>query len=186
MLFVSIISENINYFSLIALLTNPSLRNSFFAEEYAMNHYLATYPKPIISIWDGITFGGGVGISAHGTFRIATENTLIAMPESAIGFFPDVGASYFLHRLPIQEEVARWMALTGASLKGADAYWAGLATHYIPSHRIEFAIEALSGIEKIPTEQIHAFLENYTTNPPEFSFKNLIPSIQRLVTMRFG
>jgi enoyl-CoA hydratase len=106
----------------------------FFREEYRCNWRVHRFPKPYIACLDGITMGGGVGISVHGSFRVATENTLFAMPETGIGFFPDVGSTWFLPRCP--GEVGTWLGLTGARLKGADCVAAGLATHAIPSSRL--------------------------------------------------
>lgn len=103
---------------------------AFFAEEYALNEVIATYPKPYIALVDGICMGGGIGVSVHGAYRVASEHAMFAMPETAIGFFPDVGASYFLPRLP--GAVGMYLALTGARVLGADAVHAGLATHYTP------------------------------------------------------
>jgi len=109
----------------------------FFREEYAVVHALSLLPRdvcPQVSVWDGIVFGGGVGISVHGQYRVATENTLFAMPETGIGFFPDVGGTYFLSRLG---GIGTYLALTGARLTGPDVFYAGLATHYVPSHRVD-------------------------------------------------
>jgi len=103
----------------------------FFFTEYRLNHLLQSYPKPIVALIDGVTMGGGVGISVHGPFRVATERTTFAMPETGIGLFPDVGGGWFLPRLP--GEVGAWLALTGARLKAADCLAAGIATHYVPS-----------------------------------------------------
>jgi enoyl-CoA hydratase len=101
---------------------------AFFRSEYRLNHLIHTYPKPYTAIMDGVTMGGGVGISVHGTDRIATERTLFAMPETGIGLFPDVGGGWFLPRLP--GEIGTWLALTGARLKAGDCLAAGLATTY--------------------------------------------------------
>lgn len=90
----------------------------YFALEYKLDHLIATYPKPYIAFMDGITMGGGVGLSTHAPFRIATENTLFAMPETTIGFFPDVGASFFLPRM--DGELGTYLALTSEQLKGVD------------------------------------------------------------------
>jgi enoyl-CoA hydratase len=106
----------------------------FFATEYALNLAIATYPKPYVALVDGICMGGGIGVSIHGAYRVASEGAMFAMPETAIGFFPDIGATYFLPRL--RGAVGTWMALTGARLNGADAAWAGVATHYVPSARL--------------------------------------------------
>ncbi|KAG0125874.1 ClpP/crotonase-like domain-containing protein [Tuber indicum] len=103
----------------------------YFELEYRLDHLIATYPKPYVAFMDGITMGGGVGLSIHAPFRIATENTLFAMPETKIGFFPDVGGSFFLPRL--DGEIGTYLALTSEGLKGVQAFYSGLATHYIHS-----------------------------------------------------
>src|SRR5918997_7125809 len=103
---------------------------AFFSEEYAMNRAIARFPKPWVSFIDGVCMGGGIGVSVHNGPRVATENALLAMPETAIGFFPDVGTSHVLPRLP--DGVGAWLALTGARLRGAESVHAGLATHYVP------------------------------------------------------
>jgi 3-hydroxyisobutyryl-CoA hydrolase len=103
----------------------------YFALEYKLDHLIATYSKPYVAFLDGITMGGGVGLSIHAPFRIATEKTLFAMPETTIGFFPDVGASFFLPRMP--GGVGTYLALTSEKLKGANVFYAGVATHYIHS-----------------------------------------------------
>ncbi|KAL1302903.1 hypothetical protein AAFC00_003228 [Neodothiora populina] len=103
----------------------------YFALEYKLDHLIATYTKPYVAFMDGITMGGGVGLSVHAPFRIATENTVFAMPETTIGFFPDVGASFFLPRMDGQ--LGTYLALTSERLKGVNAFLAGVATHYIDS-----------------------------------------------------
>lgn len=103
----------------------------FFALEYALDHSIATYSKPYISVMDGITMGGGVGLSVHAPFRIATERTVFAMPETSIGFYPEVGGSFFLPRL--DGELGTYLALTSERLKGVQSLYAGIATHYLPS-----------------------------------------------------
>ncbi|MDV6333124.1 enoyl-CoA hydratase/isomerase family protein [Asticcacaulis sp. 201] len=107
----------------------------FFNVEYRLNTRIKRFPKPYVAILDGVTMGGGVGISIHGSHRIATENTLFAMPETGIGLFPDVGGGWFLPRLSGQ--IGTWLALTGARLKGRDVLAAGIATHYMPSAAVE-------------------------------------------------
>ncbi len=102
----------------------------FFATEYALNAQIAEYPKPYIALIDGICMGGGIGISVHGQVRITSEHGLFAMPETAIGMFPDVGATYFLPRL--HGAMGTYLGLTGQRLTGADAVHAGLATHFVP------------------------------------------------------
>lgn len=103
----------------------------YFALEYKLDHLIATYQKPYVAFIDGITMGGGVGLSIHAPFRIATERTVFAMPETTIGFFPDVGASFFLPRMP--GGVGTYLALTSEKLKGVNVFYAGVATHYIHS-----------------------------------------------------
>ncbi len=103
---------------------------TFFAEEYSLNAAIAAYPKPFISLVDGICMGGGIGLSVHGAIRATSEHGLFAMPETAIGMFPDVGATYVLPRLP--GELGMYLGLTGARLAGADAVHAGIATHFVP------------------------------------------------------
>lgn len=107
---------------------------AFFAEEYRLNAAIKAFPKPYLAIMDGITMGGGVGLSVHGSHRVATERTVFAMPETGIGLFPDVGGGWFLPRLA--GELGTWLALTGTRLKGGDVAAAGIATHYMPSELI--------------------------------------------------
>ena len=114
----------------------------FFGLEYRLDHTLATYSKPVISFMDGITMGGGVGLSMHAPFRIATERTLFAMPETTIGFFPDVGGSFFLPRL--DGETGTYLALTSERLKGVQALYAGIATHYLHSSVLSSMVQRLS------------------------------------------
>ncbi len=118
------------------------LTADFFRAEYRMNRRIEVFPKPHIAVLDGVTMGGGVGISLHGSCRIATERTLIAMPETGIGLFPDVGGTHFLSRLP--GGVGLYLGLTGARMKAADALFAGLATDYVPSGRLDELEAALA------------------------------------------
>ncbi|PHS20989.1 MAG: enoyl-CoA hydratase [Robiginitomaculum sp.] len=110
---------------------DASTPRDFYAEEYRLNTLIKEYPKPYVAMIDGIVMGGGVGISVHGTRRICGDRTLFAMPETGIGFYPDVGGSYFLPRL--EGRLGTWLALTGARLKAADAFAFGIATDYAPS-----------------------------------------------------
>lgn len=112
---------------------------TYFSEEYALDLLIARYPKPYTALIDGYAMGGGLGISVHGSARVVTERASLAMPESAIGFFPDIGASYFLPRLP--GAVGRWLGLTGSRIGGAAAVECGLATHYLPAAELP-ALEA--------------------------------------------
>ncbi|MBL8544524.1 MAG: enoyl-CoA hydratase/isomerase family protein [Hyphomonadaceae bacterium] len=115
----------------------------FFYTEYQLNHLLFSYPKPIVALIDGVTMGGGVGISMPARFRIATENTTYAMPETGIGLFPDVGGGWYLPRKPGQ--IGMWLALTGARLKAADCLIAGVATHFMPTEILAAARAQIAG-----------------------------------------
>jgi len=115
---------------------------AFFSEEYELNLMIATYPKPYIALIDGICMGGGIGVSVHAPYRVATEHAAFAMPETAIGFFPDIGATFFLPRLP--GELGRYLGLTGARVTGADAVHAGFATHFVPRSGLQALSQALA------------------------------------------
>ncbi len=129
--------------------TDGAEARAFFFTEYRLNHLLFTYPKPIVAIMDGVTMGGGVGISMPATFRIATERTTYAMPETGIGLFPDVGGGWYLPRKPGQ--VGMWLALTGARLKAADCIAAGIATHYVDSSKLAELKQAITAL--LPREE---------------------------------
>ena len=118
-----------------------SLPAAFFAAEYRMNRRVYHFPKPYIALIDGITMGGGVGISVHGSHRVATERTLFAMPETGIGLFPDVGASHVLPRLP--GKLGLYLGLTGTRLKAADCLYAGVATQTVESGALAALEDAL-------------------------------------------
>jgi len=125
----------------LAIAGDSTAVEAFFAEEYAVNRGIATFGKPWVSLIDGVCMGGGIGVSVHGKPVVVTENALLAMPETAIALFPDVGTSYILPRLP--GAIGTWLALTGARLKGADAVHAGLASHYVPRARLSALRAAL-------------------------------------------
>ena len=107
----------------------------FFFSEYRLNHLMFAYPKPIVVVMDGVTMGGGVGLSMPARYRIATERTIYAMPESGIGLFPDVGGGWYLPRKP--GKAGLWLGLTGARIKAADCLALGIATHFVDSGHIE-------------------------------------------------
>lgn len=119
-----------------------SASDDFFRTEYEVNAMLASYPVPVVALIDGVCMGGGLGLSVHGPFRVVTERAVLAMPETAIGFFPDIGASHFLSRLP--GAVGAYLGLTGARLGPADALELGLATHQISSGDLAAVREALA------------------------------------------
>jgi enoyl-CoA hydratase len=122
----------------------------FFRTEYRLNHALFTYEKPVVAFMDGITMGGGVGISQPATVRVATENTRFAMPETGIGLFPDVGGGWYLSRLP--GHMGEYLALTGHRLSGAECRALGLATHY-------FASSALDDLKRLMTAAPEAMID---------------------------
>jgi enoyl-CoA hydratase len=113
----------------------------FLADEYAMNGAIAALEKPWISLIDGVCMGGGIGVSVHGSHRVVTENAVLAMPETTIGLFPDVGTSFVLSRLP--DALGFWLGLTGARLRGAEAVEAGLATHFVPREALQALRDAV-------------------------------------------
>lgn len=118
---------------------------AIFQEEYLLNFIISIYPKPYIALINGIAMGGGLGISIHGSHRIVTERTTMAMPETTIGFFPDVGAGYFLNQCP--GEIGTFLGVSGESITGADALYAGLATHRLGSHEIPGIYQALTAAQ---------------------------------------
>jgi enoyl-CoA hydratase len=130
----------------------------FFREEYALNAFIKRYPKPYVSLIDGLVMGGGVGISLHGSHRIAGDRYSFGMPEVSIGFFPDVGATYALPRLP--GEIGTFCALTGNRLGVADAVLSSAATHHVNSHRLSALLEALCG-----AEPVNSVLSSFMTMP---------------------
>ena len=135
----------------------------FFTTEYEVNEMLATCPVPVVALIDGLCLGGGMGLSVHGAFRVVTERASLGMPETAIGFFPDVGASHFLSRLP--GAVGTYLALTGARLGAADALEVGLATHHVASERLS----AVPGLLADPSRPIEAVLRELGSTPQELS-----------------
>lgn len=146
----------------------------FFHDEYQLNHLLFEYEKPVIAFMDGITMGGGVGISQPAKFRIATENTRFAMPETGIGLFPDVGGGWHLSRL--EGRLGHFLALTGARLDGAECLAIGLATHYLPA---EALAEAKTRIAEDP-DRIEGILGQLSVKPPDARIVDNIPTINRL------
>jgi enoyl-CoA hydratase len=119
----------------------------FWREEYQLNAFIARYPKPYVALIDGIVMGGGVGLSLHGSHRVAGDRYVFAMPEVGIGFFPDVGATYALPRLPGQ--AGMWLALTGDRVRAVDALALGLAQSLVPSDAMEGLLAALAAGEDV-------------------------------------
>ncbi|MDE8653271.1 enoyl-CoA hydratase/isomerase family protein [Novosphingobium album (ex Liu et al. 2023)] len=151
---------DINLLRQSALEDGGAAGRAFFFDEYRLNHQIFTYAKPVVAFMDGITMGGGVGISQPAKYRVATENTRFAMPETGIGLFPDVGGGWYLSRL--EGRVGQFLALTGARLDGAECLWAGLATHYLPADKLA---EAKARIEA--GHEIGGVLSALAVTPPE-------------------
>ncbi|KAF3346893.1 Triosephosphate isomerase [Verticillium dahliae VDG2] len=144
---------------------------AYFELEYKLNHYISTYTKPYVAIMDGITMGGGVGLSIHAPFRIATERTVFAMPETTIGFFPDVGASFFLPRM--NGGIGTYLALTSDRLMGVNAFYSGIATHYLDSTTLPLVEARLGELRFRDYDSlahrlavINSTIEEYTTGLP--------------------
>src|SRR5262245_38375802 len=135
----------------------------FWRDEYMLNTLIKRYPKPYVALIDGVVMGGGVGVSIHGSHRVAGDRFRFAMPEAGIGFFPDVGASWFLPRLP--GELGTYCALTGAELDAAQACACGIATHRVSSARFPQLIEALCGNVSVDA-QLSAFAETVDKKEP--------------------
>ncbi|MEP0070677.1 enoyl-CoA hydratase/isomerase family protein [Pyruvatibacter sp.] len=154
--------------------SNDPMAVDFYNQEYKLNTFIKEYPKPYIAFMDGITMGGGVGLSVHGSHRVATEKTTFAMPETGIGLFPDVGGTYFLPRTP--GHTGMWLSLTGARLKAADALYAGIATHYMPSADLDELEETLCG----SGVNVNAALTIHASQPDGGSLEGLQSDISRL------
>jgi enoyl-CoA hydratase len=147
------------------------LTRDFFFDEYRLNRRLARFPKPIVSLIDGYCMGGGVGLSVHGRYRVASERTVFAMPETAIGLFPDVGGSYFLPRLP--GRMGRFLGLTGERLKAADILHLGIATHFVPSENLA-QLEAV-----LANETADSALARFHVDPGPPDLSALASAIER-------
>jgi enoyl-CoA hydratase/carnithine racemase len=159
---------------------DPALTSTFFREEYELIRRIHRFPKPYLAIIDGITMGGGAGVSVNGASRIATERTMLAMPETGIGLFPDVGATRFLNLAPGQ--IGRYLALTGARLGPADALYCGFATHFVPRERVPALVEALTRMAWRPGgegAQIDDALAAFAGDPGEPPLAARRPAIDR-------
>ena len=141
--------------------TKDSFPADYWATEYRLDVLIARYRKPVIALMDGLVMGGGVGISAHAAHRVVTERSAVAMPECAIGLFPDVGASFILARAP--GRIGTHLALTGTRMAAADAIYAGFADSHIPTARLDDLRAALAGCRN--TENVRAALDSLSTSP---------------------
>ncbi|MCD7462967.1 3-hydroxyisobutyryl-CoA hydrolase 1 [Datura stramonium] len=136
---------------------------NYIQEQYTLNYVIATYSKPQVSILNGIVMGGGAGASIHGRFRVATEKSVFAMPETAMGIFPDVGASYFLSRLP--GFFGEYAGLTGSRLDGAEMLACGLATHFVSSEKLPLLEQALVKVNTSDPDAISAIISRFSHIP---------------------
>ncbi|CAK0775452.1 Enoyl-CoA hydratase [uncultured Gammaproteobacteria bacterium] len=156
-----------------------------FGTEYALDRRSHRFPKPYVSLLDGYTMGGGAGISVHGWRRIVTGKTLFAMPETAIGIFPDVGGSWFLPRLP--GRIGIWLGLTGAKLGPADTLYTGIGHTYVPSGRLEALIDALAGADWAggpePRVVIDRIIADHAEAVPE---QPTLPTVRAAIDRCFG
>ncbi|MBX2806816.1 MAG: enoyl-CoA hydratase/isomerase family protein [Hyphomicrobiales bacterium] len=150
-----------------------AVAEQFFRDEYQHNWALECFTKPNVSLINGFVMGGGAGLSRYGTHRVAGENFVFAMPETKIGFFPDVGGTYFLPRFP--GETGMYLGLTGASIDRADAYCTGFATHCIDSSQFDLIREAM--IEGSPVD---AVLDGLHRNPGDANLARMQPVIDRI------
>lgn len=148
--------------------------DTFFYQEYQMNHMMYTYPKPGVVFMDGITMGGGVGITGPCKYRIATERTVYSMPETGIGLFPDVGGGRYLSRLP--GRLPQFLGLTGGRLDGAECYAMRLATHYLPSDSLD---QVKARIIENP-DRVDEILDMASVPPPPARILDQLPEINRL------
>ena len=141
------------------------LARDFFRAEYRLNRRVHVFPKPYVALIDGVVMGGGVGVSLHGSHRVASERTVFAMPETGIGLFPDVGASYALPRLP--GALGLYLGLTGRRLAAADCLYAGIATHFVESAHLDQLVAALAEVvgAELPAAMVERILDLFSTDP---------------------
>ncbi|XP_025828910.1 3-hydroxyisobutyryl-CoA hydrolase, mitochondrial [Agrilus planipennis] len=162
---------------IVAGLKGDKLGHTFFRKEYTLNGLIGSYKIPYIALIDGIVMGGGVGLSIHGKYRVATERTIFAMPETMIGFFSDVGGSYFLPRM--KGKLGWYLAITGHRLKGSDVLKAGIATHYCESTKLtDLENDLLSnGSDEKKVENILSKFSTDEKKLPEFSLNPFMDKI---------
>jgi len=155
-----------------------------FRTEYRLNRRIHRYPKPYVSLLDGICMGGGAGLSINGGWRVATERTRFAMPETGIGFFPDVGATHFLNRCP--GHVGLYLGLTGAQLGAGDCLWAGLATHFVPAERLDELRHALMAAARSadPADGVETTLARFHRNPGDGPILRHLDALERCFAHR--
>ncbi len=155
-----------------------NLKREFFSKEYALNLQIKKFSKPYLSIWRGVVMGGGVGLSIYGDYRIATDSTKFAMPETSIGFFPDVGGSFFLSRL--KNNVGKYLGLTGEVINNKDLLNFELATHYCPEDKLDSLIENYIDYGKLSNYET-LILSSFSDEKLDFLDKNLKGNIFEII-----
>lgn len=168
---------DIRFFHQAALAGDPTL-DDFFTEEYRLNHLIATYPKPYIAFMDGVVMGGGMGISQGASLRVVTDRTQMAMPETGIGLFPDVGGSYFLSRCP--GRVGEYLALTGLTIASAEAQAWGLADGHIDAGQLPVLWDTLASTPFESANAVEHWLRSRFAAPPK---KPATQAIDRLFAL---
>ncbi|XP_076455950.1 3-hydroxyisobutyryl-CoA hydrolase, mitochondrial-like isoform X2 [Babylonia areolata] len=159
------------------------LGKEFFKEEYMLNYKIGSFKKPYVAFIDGITMGGGVGLSVHGKYRVATERTVFAMPETAIGLFPDVGGGHFLPWL--KGRLGTFLALTGFRLKGRDVHHAGVATHFVQAEKMNELEQALMQLPEPSHLQVEKVLDSFHNENPTDKDKPFVlaPYLEKIDTI---
>lgn len=143
-----------------ALLAGDPAQEDFFTEEYTLDHLIHRYPKPVLAFMDGVVMGGGMGLSQGASHRLVTSRSKLAMPETAIGLFPDVGGGYFLSRCP--GHAGEWLALTGTSLGAAEAIQLGLADHFLDAGRLAQAWDGLADMASLSAAKLQAWMAEFS------------------------
>lgn len=161
-----------------------AFNREIFRTEYRLNRRIHHYPKPYVSILDGIVMGGGAGLSVNGRYRVATEFTRFAMPETGIGFFPDVGATHFLGCCPGQ--IGLYLGLTGRQIGPADCLWTGIATHFVRREDVDGLREAIAGAASAaePDAALAEVLRRWHRDPGEGPLAAQAPAIERCFAPR--
>lgn len=149
---------------------------AFFAEEYALDEYIHAYPKPLMALMNGFVLGGGMGLVQGARFRVITERVRMGMPETSIGYFPDVGASYFLSRLP--GNLGLYLGVTGVQLSAADALYAGLADKLLDSTRLADFDQQLDNLDWSETDLEALLVRHADPSPPSANLQTLHPAIE--------
>ncbi len=177
---------DIRFFHQAALAGDPRLED-FFTEEYRLNHLIHTYPKPYIAFMDGVVMGGGMGISQGASLRVVTQRTKMAMPETGIGLFPDVGGGFFLSRCP--GRVGEWLALTGQTIGAGDAIAFGLADGFLDSARLSVVwaelqttpFESANAVEHLVSSKFGAHTPTYKSARAQIDQYFSLPTVQHIV-----